>query len=105
MTRIPYPHRLQPLAARISKACQLAHRAGFVIVDGTYGSPEKRCLCPVGALYWVEGTALGAAARFKGEDEFVAGFDGIDRNEDEGATGTYELGREFRRRFIRKSPL
>jgi hypothetical protein len=99
-SRLPYPHRLQPLAARLSKACQLARQAGFKIVDGTYGAPAKKCMCPVGALYWSEGRALDLDyGMFAGEDDFVAGFDG--GCEDEGASAEYKLGREFRKRFIR----
>jgi hypothetical protein len=98
--RLPFPHALAPLAARISKACQLAQRMGIEIVSGTYGSLERGHMCPIGALYWAEGLELNEGL-LTGEDDFVSGFDGDDND----VSSDYgKLGRAFRRRFCPVSP-
>jgi hypothetical protein len=98
--RLPFPRALAPLAARISKACQLAQRMGIKIASGTYGSPEKGHMCPIGALYWAEGLELGEGL-LTGEDDFVSGFDGDDND----VSSDYgKLGRAFRRRLIGAKP-
>jgi hypothetical protein len=96
------PKNLRPLAARISKGIQLAIRAGWRIRSGTYRNEILKCMCPIGALHFLEESPVCSpvpGVSIEDENDFVNAFDGYESYVNSRRPYA-RLGRAFRERFI-----
>lgn len=118
---------IDDIRARITTACEAIQAKGVRISTGHgWGMKDKghevslvdeRCCCPMGAVihgmrpgngsdYWYAPAreALGVCDEWI--DVFAAGFDGADPGEysERPDMLAYELGREFRRRYVIGEP-